>query len=203
MKRYIVIFGLLLMASFAYAQGSYFYVTYNANKPTANGWLESTSSQGWHLGYQSFLRSYERLSLGIDVHWTQFDQYEPYETFPNSSGATSTDYFKYIYQYGGAFTTRYYFPLGDRELFFPYAGLGLGASYNEYRLYYNVYTDGENKWGFLARPEAGILARFREGGSFGVMASVHYDFTTNSSPRFEVSNFSTLGFQIGILLMDR
>jgi hypothetical protein len=203
MKKYIVVLSFLLVGSFASAQDSYFYLTYNANKPTANGWLESSSSRGWHLGYQGFLRNFERLSIGLDVHWTQFDQYQPYETFPNSSGATSTDYFKYIYQYGGALTSRYYFPLGDRELFFPYAGLGLGATYNEYLLYYNVFTEGEDRWGFLARPEAGILARFREGGSLGVIASVHYDFSTNSSPSFEVSNFSALGFQIGLLLMDR
>jgi hypothetical protein len=183
------------------AQDHYFYVALDVKKPTSNGWLESTSSRGGRIGYRGFLNN-ERFSAGVDFNWSQFDQYEPEQTFPNSTGAITIDYFKYIYQYGATVSGQYYFPLGDNEVFFPYAGLGLGANYNEYIIYYNIYSDGEKKWGFLARPEAGILVRFGSRRSIGAIASVHYDFSTNESPSFEISNFSAVGFQIGIMVMS-
>jgi hypothetical protein len=92
--------------------------------------------------------------------------------------------------------------VGEKELFFPYVGLGLGVSRQEYVQYYNIYTDGDRSWGFLARPEAGILVRFGSRKSFGAMAALHYDFSTNKSALYAYDNFSSVGFQIGVMLMS-
>jgi hypothetical protein len=69
-------------------------------------------------------------------------------------------------------------------------------------LYYNIYTDEERKWGFLARPEAGILVKFSKRRSIGAMAAIHYDYSTNKSPMFDYSSFSAIGFQIGIMMLE-
>ena len=202
MKRYIFLLIILISANEAWTQENYFYLALDVNKPISNGWLENTSSRGGRLGFRGFLND-RRFSAGVDLNWAQFDRYEPEETFPNSSGALTTDYFKYIYQYGAVVSGQYNFSVGDGEILFPYAGLGLGANYNEYLIYYNIYTEGEKNWGFLARPEAGMVVRFGAGRALGAIASVHYDFSTNSSTDFEVSNFSSFGFQIGVMLMGR
>ena len=131
-----------------------------------------------------------------------YDQYKPTETTETGSGAITTDYFKYVYSYSAAASAQYNFRLGESETFYPYVGLGLGANSNEYTLYYNIYKDSETKWGFLARPEAGILVKFGQRRSLGAMAAVHYDYSTNKSENFDYDNFSSVGFQVGIILMN-
>src|SRR5690606_20460245 len=97
---------------------------------------------------------------------------------------------------------QYYFPLGEKERFFPYVGLGLGANRNEYNVYYNIYTDTDRVFGFLARPEAGIIVRIGERRRTGIMAAVHYDYSTNKSDDFDYDNFSSVGVQLGIVLLQ-
>ena len=97
----------------------------------------------------------------------------------------------------------YHFKVGESERFFPYAGIGIGANYNEYAQYYNIYSSVEKKWGFLARPEAGVLFRFTRNRGLGAMAAVHYDYSTNKSETFNVDKFSSVGFQIGLIIMNR
>jgi hypothetical protein len=40
------------------------------------------------------------------------------------------------------------------------------------------------------------------GRSIGAMAALHYDYSTSKSEKFNYDNFSTIGFQIGLILMD-
>jgi hypothetical protein len=200
MKKYIFII-FLLSATFSFAQEKYFYASLDVNKPLSNtSWIGDVSSSGVRAGYHIFLNP--RLSAGLDIGWATFDQYNPTETTQHATGAITTDYFKYIYTYSATASLRYYFPLGEAERFFPYAGLGLGANTNEYIIYYNIYQDAARGWGFLARPEAGILVRLGSRRSLGLMAAVHADYSTNKNEKFGYKNFSTLGFQIGIILLE-
>jgi hypothetical protein len=195
---------LLLLAGVAHAQNNYFYINWDINTPLTNtDWVKGTSSSGARIGYRAFIQEDSRLSLGIDVNYATFDTYKPKETFVSKGGAITTDYFNYIYQYGITASAQYYFPLGDGEQFFPYAGLGLGANHHEYTQYYNIYSNSEKKWGFLARPEAGMLIRFNKNRGLGAMAAVHYDYSQNKSESFNYKSFSSFGFQIGIMVMNR
>jgi hypothetical protein len=203
MKEWMVTFVLVLMAALVSAQENYFYASWNYQMPMSNRqWLDTPSGHGAVIGYRFFLGD-RRLSVGLDASWITFEQYEPKRTFQQDNGAITTDYYKYIYQYAGVISAQYYFPVGDSERFFPYAGLGLGANYNDFTLYYNIYSDSYTGWGFLARPEAGILVRFSERRSIGAIAAVHYDYSTNQNENFNYSNFTALGFRIGVVLMSR
>ncbi len=53
----------------------------------------------------------------------------------------------------------------------------------------------------LRAPEAGMIVRL--GRSIGAMAAVHYDYSTNKSEYFNYDNFSALGFQLGVVFMNR
>jgi hypothetical protein len=204
MKTKNIFFLLFLSLSFgAVAQENYFYLNWNANIPVTNTeWIGNTSARGARVGYRMFLGRERRLSGGVDFNWAQFDEYKPKETFENSTGAITTDYFNYVRQYGLTVSGQYYFPLGEKERIFPYVGFGVGANRNEYLVYYNIYQDDDKAWGFLARPEAGILVRIGSRRRVGVMAAVHYDYSTNKSETYNYSNFSTVGFQIGIMSMQ-
>ena len=199
----ILILVFLCASGIAEAQENYFYINWNGNIPlSSTDFIDNTSARGAKIGYRMFFGRDRRFSAGVDFNWAQYDQYKPRETFVNESGAITTDYFNYIYQYGLTASSQYYFPLGENDRFFPYVGLGLGANRNEYTVYYNIYTDVDKAFGFLARPEAGILVRVGSRRKMGVMAAVHYDFSTNKSDAVDYSNFSTVGFQLGIMMLQ-
>ncbi|RAW00729.1 outer membrane beta-barrel protein [Pseudochryseolinea flava] len=197
MKK-IFIIALLAMGVSAKAQRSYIYVGLDVSKPSAPDFVTSTSSSGVKLGYRYAIN--EKFSVGLDFNRNTYDHYEPTATYETTSGHMTTDYFAYIYSFGIAASGQYHFKLNN-DRFSPYAGLGLGAVHNEYALYYNIYTEGDEQWGFLARPEVGITARM--GRSVGAFLSFTYDYTTNKSEYFELDGFRTAGFQLGLLLMNR
>src|SRR5690606_3856446 len=178
MMRYLFVLAACLTSVSVLAQEKYIYFNINGGKPLSNTeWIEDFSFAGGRIGYRGFI--IPNLSAGVDFGWNNFDQYEPTNTRQTGNGAITTDYFHYIYAYSGVVSGQYYFRQEDEDRLFPYAGLGLGASTNKYVLYYNIYEDAERSWGFLVRPEIGILFRFTERGSLGIMAAVHYDYSTN------------------------
>ena len=202
-KTFFIFLVFLLAATSSRGQGSYFYINWDYNIPLSNtSWIEEHSGYGGKVGYR-FILARRPLSVGVDFNWTTFYQYEPTQTIQHANGALTTDYYRFLYTYGVTASAQYYFPLRDKEVLFPYAGLGLGANYNDYTLYYNIYENSEANWGLLARPEAGVLLRFGERRSFGLMAAVHYDWSSNRSDRFKYNNFSMVGFQVGLMFMGR
>jgi hypothetical protein len=200
MKFLVIIFA-SVFSIVAVAQEQYFYAAYNINKPYTNTeWLDATSNNGFRIGYRSFIN--DNFSAGIDVSSATYEQYNPTETKQTGSGALTTDYFKYIYSYSVAASGQYNFRLEKTEAVVPYIGLGLGANNNEYAIYYNVYEESERKWGFLARPEVGLLVKIGRRGSFGVIGAIHYDYSTNKSEKFGYDGFTSIGVQVGVALMD-
>ena len=191
----------LLFCVTGIAQPKYFYLSLDYNAPMSNkNWISKGSAQGLRVGYRAFIT--DRVSVGIDLGSSSIHEYKPTRTIESASGAITTDYFNYIYSYSAVISGQYNFLVGDGDVVFPYAGLGLGANYNEYTQYYNIYTNANKGFGFLARPEAGILVRFGTRRSLGAMASVHYDYSTNKSAEFGYKNFTTAGFQLGLMFMD-
>ncbi len=198
----IIIFSVCFLSSgLLLGQQKYLYLDLDINKPLSNTeWINGVSIAGGKLGYRGFIRP--NFSAGVDIGWSSFDDYEPTTTKQNPTGAITSDYFHYIYNYSAVVSGQYYLRTEEEDRFFPYAGLGLGANTNEYVLYYNIYEDSQRSWGFLARPEAGLLFRFTDRGSLGVMAAIHFDYSTNKSDKFNYNNFSALGFQIGLMSMS-
>lgn len=200
MRCLIILIG-LLSSTALFAQQKYIYLSLDVSKPLSNTrWISDVTFAAGKLGYRGFITP--NFSAGVDIGWASFDQYEPTSTKETGTGAITTDYFHYIYQYSGAISGQYYLKPEGEERFFPYAGLGLGASTNEYVLYYNIYEDRERSWGFLTRPEVGLLWRFSERSSLGIMAAIHYDYTTSKSEKFSYNSFSSIGFQIGLMSMS-
>jgi hypothetical protein len=203
MRNLILSLSFIAVAVSASAQDHYGYLSWNFNLPLSNtDFIKDGSSAGGKVGYRFQIRD-SRFSVGVDGNWATFDEYAPPETFTTPGSAITTDYFKYIYNFGIVVSGQYNYPLGDKQIFIPYGGLGLGANYNVYKLYYNVYEEEESKAGFLVRPEAGMLIRFGEHRSLGALVGVSYDFSTNKSEQYGYDNFTGFGFQLGIILMNR
>lgn len=202
-KLRLTIIAILFTCGTAMAQESIFYFSWDFTVPLSNtDWISNSSARGAKLGFRKFIGQERRFSAGVDVNWNYLQEYKPTETFQQESGAITTDYFNDVAQIGLVASGQYYFPIGNNEHFFPYAGIGLGANRNTYTMSYNIYQDNESAYGFLARPEAGILVRIGKRRRLGIMAAAHYDFSTNRSETYNYKNFSTAGFQIGIMSMQ-
>jgi hypothetical protein len=200
MKKIMLLSFFSVAAICATAQEKYFYANFDINTPKSNtSWLRETTANGIKVGYRHFIN--RKFSAGVDLGYASYDEYFPERTFYRAGGATTTDNFNYITSYNVAVSGQYNLPLKS-ELVYPYVGVGIGASSLEYSQYYNVFSNTERSWGFLARPEAGVLLRVFKRRSFGLMAAVHYDYSTNKSESNGYSNFTNLGVQFGVMFMD-
>ena len=199
-KKIAIACVLVVTATLTQAQTNYVYLAWDYNMPLSNKeWLDSSTPHGGVLGYRHFIRD-GQLSVGVDINWTTYDQYEPRQTFQQTNGALTTDYYKYIYQYGGVASVQYYHSLFD-GIVLPYYGIGVGANYNQFTLYYNIYEDADKAWGFLVRPEVGAVVKFGKYRSLGAILAAHYDYSTVKYPDYNYSGFSSLGWKLGIVLM--
>lgn len=202
-KRLILLIGFVTVCLHVQGQDNYFFFNWDVNTPLSNKeWINKTSSRGAKAGFRKFVGSDRKYALGIDVNWSYYQEYKPTETFQRPGGAMTTDYFNDLFLLGITAHGQYYFPVGNREHIFPYAGIGLGANRNDFTVSYNIYKDEEVSWGFLARPEAGVLIRFGTRRKLGAMAAVHYDYSTAKSSSYEYNNFSSVGFQLGVMIMQ-
>lgn len=195
--RLIFSFILLLSVQALSAQDfdRYFYVTWNYNTPLSDTeWIGDPSIEGLKMGYRKLIT--DRIAAGVDFTWSVYDQYEPTTTFVSDDGAITTDYFKYIYNYGITANGQYFLPVNSMNIL-PFVGIGVGAVYNRYAMYYNIYTDEDTAWGFIARPEVGVLFTFSK--KVGATVAAHYDYSTAKSDYFELSNFSHYGFNVGLV----
>lgn len=84
----------------------------------------------------------------------------------------------------------------------PYAAVGVGGnlvSYNDYAGEFSL--DQRSKFGFAARPEAGIYVPFKKGGETGITVGASYNimpFNTN-----DVTNLNHIGIHAGFTLPMR
>jgi hypothetical protein len=201
-KLVILIFAWLCLLTVSEAQDveGYFTLGPDINLPLSNRSWVSSPGVGAKLGFQRFIN--ERWSAGADFNWGTYSKYIPTDTYYQSNGAITTDYFKYVYAYGLVVSGRYHFPMANKH-FLPFVGLGLGAANNKYTIYYNRYSDQNKSYGFLARPEGGVLIRFSERRSIGAMVGLHYEISTTKSKDQGYSNFSNVGVTISLMAVDR
>ncbi|MBX2960870.1 MAG: hypothetical protein KF687_00060 [Cyclobacteriaceae bacterium] len=198
--RSIIFLTCFLLSASAVAQvaESGFHVTWSIMVPTYKEYVGNTSTNNFRVGFTRFLN--ERFGFGIDGGYAVLDDYVPRQTYTYPGGAITTDMFNYMYYYTLTGSGKYFF-IHD-GLVVPYVALGAGASFTDYTIYYNAYTEVDEKFGFLIRPELGTYFRFEKYSALGLKASVTWDYTTNKSDHIDVKNFSGLGFQIGLVLFS-
>ena len=189
---------LVLVANGQYFDKMYF-LNWSVNQPLSNtDFVGNASTRGGRLGYQEMIN--EKFSGGLDISWATYDDYIERQTYFSNNGAITTDYFKYVESYAATVTFNYFF-FTEKKLM-PYVGIGLGANYNSYKLYYNVFSSSEGGWGFLSRPQAGAWLRLGKRTPWGLHASTHFDFSTANNEDLGYQNFSNIGFQLGLVYLD-
>lgn len=166
--------------------------------PTNNDFLTKTSFAGGKFEYRHFLEG-KPLSFGMSIGWNSYQEYIPTQTivYDEGSKAITTDMDRVIYTVPMAATGHYYFNYGKTAM--PYVGLGVGAQYSEQDIYYNIFLDEESNWGFLVRPEIGVLIAPGQ-KNWGILAGASYSFATNKNDRFQIDNLKNFSFNIGLFM---
>lgn len=176
----------------------YFYLSWMGSKPLSNtSWIDEDTGKGLRFGYRKLIN--DKFAVGFDYTWATFDKYYPTATFLDDTRTITTDYFNYVYSYGLTLSGQYFLPFSTARVM-PFVGLGVGASLNRYFQYYNIYTEDDQSWGFLGRPEVGVLFPF--GGKWGATIAAQYNFSTANSDFFGYDDFNSLSFNVGVVMMS-
>ena len=80
----------------------------------------------------------------------------------------------------------------------PYIGVALGGQYMEQSLYYNVYVSDDNNWGFVARPELGLIINPQHKG-WGFLVGAYYSYATNKTDLINSNSFTNFGINLGVV----
>lgn len=160
--------------------------------------VKETSWAGGRIDYKRMISN--KFSVGIGGSWNSFEDYVAKTTYqkPDGTGALTTDLIKQIYAVPITLTGNYYFTNGKHLL--PYVGLGLGTQYCDQTLYFNIYAVSEDNWGFVARPEIGVIYPFTS--TTGVYLNAAYNYATNSNDAVKSTNFSHVAISIGFIFGD-
>jgi outer membrane protein W len=177
----------------------YFTLAWDANMPMSNtAFVKSTSFKGFQAGYHQKIR--DNFFLGIDFNNATYNDHIPRQTYYTEGSALTTDFFNYVYSYGAVIDGQYFFSMDKKVM--PFVGMGVGASYNQYTSYYNLYSSQDKQWGVLLRPEAGAIFKLGKYESWGVIAAAHFDYSSAKSKDFFYSNFMNVGIKVGLVFFD-
>ena len=165
----------------------------------SNDFISGESYSGGRIEYQRMIKPH--LSVGISGSWNSFQEYVPKSTYqkPDGSGAITTDLVRELYSVPLTLTTKYYFNRGGGKKLLPYAGIGLGAQYSAEAIYFNIYGIEDNNWGFVARPELGLLYALSD--HTALYFSATYNSASIKSDFFQHDNLNhtvlSIGFSFG------
>jgi len=159
--------------------------------------LSKTSFAGAKIEYRHFIR--ENLSVGAFLNWNSYYQYFPSATYTNNdqTQAVTTDIYRYVYTLPFGVNAHYYFSVGKSIK--PFIGLGLGTQFAEQKLYYNIFYKESKNWGFLIRPELGLIIRPHPFSLFGFLLGGSYSYATNINNDYGFSSLQSFNIQIGII----
>lgn len=141
-----------------------FTINYTAAFPT--GSFKNTVSSNSFRGFNaSFLHGVsDQISVGLGMGFQDFYQKNPRQLYKLSDGSDLSAVLTYSIQTIPVLVkVKYDFTSGGTIQ--PYAAVGAGANFIAYQRLFGEFGNTQGKVRFAARPEIGLLAPFRQGGS--------------------------------------
>jgi len=174
----------------------YFGMVWDVNKPLSNTeFIKNISPLGLKITYREFVN--QKFSIGVDLGFASYEDHLEPAIYVDGNTSTFAELYGYAFNTSLTLAGEYYF-LTDKPVM-PYVGFGLGAAYNKYTMYYNIFDNQDKVWGLMLRPSAGALISFGKNSPLGVITGLHYDYATTKSSDFDYENFSSLGIQVGLV----
>jgi hypothetical protein len=177
-KEYHLLLLFLTAATIASAQSS-FAIQYSINFPmgTTSDYIEKTSFAGATADYR--YKVMPALHVGVSIGWYSFYEEKAYDSYTtqNESMTLSGKQFRYVNSVPILVTADYVF---SEEKISPFAGLGIGTTYNSHNTEMGLYEIQVDSWHFTLAPEAGVRIGINESVAGYVSARYNYSLETSA-----------------------
>lgn len=177
MKNYKIIFSTFFLFSVVFAQAQQepttLTIAYNAAMPM-NGFKNAVSSTSFR-GFQATVlhKLSDKISVGLGTGFQDFYQKNPRQLYKFSDGSDVSAVTTYSIQTIPLLAEVKYNFTPDAAVQ-PYAALGAGGNFISYNHLYGEFGNPITKFGFAARPEAGVYIPFKN-GSTGITVGASYN----------------------------
>ena len=198
MKNSRIIFCILFIALFSFAEAqkgeTKFSIGYNVALPMNDfkNFVSSTSYRGFNASVLHGIS--DKVSAGLATGFQDYYQKNSRQLYHFSDGSDVSAVVTYTIQTIPILAeVKYNFsPAATVQ---PYASIGVGGNMIAYNQMFGEFGDQQSKFGFAARPEAGLLIPFKNkvsgfsiGASYSIMPFKEGDF----------KNLNSLGIHAGI-----
>jgi len=200
MKRILPITILLCLAmgTSLRAQDTFgMFYSINFTTGNTNDFISKTSFRGFTFDYRHHIRP--ELSVGLSSGWYAFYERKDNDTYSISEEQLSFSGIQYRYLNSAPLLVIVDYHLTPEELISPFAGLGIGTTYNRVNVTMGLYETKESSWHFTLAPEIGVqVGRGSSLETWGfISARYNYNFSTSD---LDTQGYITLniGFMYGI-----
>jgi opacity protein-like surface antigen len=150
-------------------------INYSINTPTGDfkDFVNKTSYRSWAASLLYGINN--KLSVGFGTGFQDFYQKYPRQVYKlEGGGDVSAVLSNSVQAIPLLAQVQYNFTPEARVQ--PYVGVGVGGNLILYRQYLGEFGSSKNKFGFAARPEAGVFVPFRKGGPAGITLRADYNY---------------------------
>jgi hypothetical protein len=190
---FICIGGLSSVAAQDQLRGSTLTAQYTISIPLGNTrkFVDKASLRGWTFDYKYHFNDVG--SVGATIGWYVFYDKHDYDSYTirDESMTLSGLQYRYVNSVPMMATFNYFLPTGKVS---PFAGLGIGTTYNEEQLVMGMYAIQVNTWHFTLAPELGV--RMNATASVSGFLSARYN---NNFETTELKTQSYLGLNFGVM----
>lgn len=138
----------------------------------------------------------DKLSVGLQVAYQEFYEKFPRAIYKLDDGSDISAVLTNSVQVIPILATvRYEFTPEARLR--PYVAAGVGGGLSFYKQYLGEYPSSANKFGFAARPEAGVYLPFKPQSPSGLQLGVYYNYMSYN--KYGIKDLSYMGAKLGVV----
>lgn len=150
-------------------------INYSINTPTGNfkDVIDKTSYRSWAASLLYGIN--DKLSVGLGTGFQDFYQKYPRQVYKMDDGSDISAVLTNSVQ-AIPILAQVQYNFTPQSAIQPYVGVGVGGNLVLYRQYVGEFENSKSKFGFAARPEAGVFVPFRKGGPSGITLRADYNY---------------------------
>lgn len=150
-------------------------INYSINTPVGDfkDFINKTTYRSWAASLLYGIN--DKMSVGLGTGFQDFYQKYPRDTYKLEGGGDISAVVSNSIQ-AIPILAQVQYNFTPQSLVQPYVGVGVGGNLILYRQYLGEFGSSKSKFGFAARPEAGVFMPFRKGGPAGVTLRADYNY---------------------------
>lgn len=150
-------------------------INYSVNSPVGDfkDFINKTSYRGWTATVLYGIN--DKISVGVGTGYNDFYQKYPRGNYKFSTGEDISAVVSNSVQTIPILLQGQY-QFAPNAVVQPFVGVGVGGNMVFYRQFLGEFSTSKTKFGFAARPEAGVYMPFRKGGQSGITVQAAYNY---------------------------